>query len=47
MAIVGTQISQSHLTKGFTKFVILAAKLHFPCRIDIEKFTTTQAFPGT
>ena len=47
MAIVGPQISQSHLLEGLVKFVVLAAELHFPCRIDIEKFAATQAFPGT
>jgi hypothetical protein len=46
MAIVGTQISQSHLQEGLAKFVVLTAKLHFPGCIDIEKFAATQAFPG-
>jgi hypothetical protein len=47
MVIVGTQISQAHLQERLVKFVVLAAELHFPGGIDIEKFTATQAFPGT
>jgi hypothetical protein len=47
VTIVRTQISPGHVVEGRAEFAVLAIKLHFPGRIDIEKFAVPQAFPGT
>src|SRR6185295_13489538 len=46
VAVIRTQIRESHLQQWLAKFLILTAELHLAFSIDIEELTPSQTLPG-